>query len=68
MYKYFVSFVFNNANGKNAFGNVVMESNVKITDYDSLDDMNNWILEMTKWIKDKINSEQVAIMNFLLLE
>lgn len=68
MYKYFVSFKVYYSNGKTGSGNIVLESNVRISDFDNIDDMNQWIINMQNWIKEKLEVESVIIMNFVFLK
>ena len=65
MYRYFVSFT--HMSDKQKGGNVVLESDHKINDFDNLDDANKWIRDMQKWIEDNGNVKNVIIMNFQLL-
>lgn len=67
MYKYFVSFSYFTNNGVN-FGNAVLESNVCITDYDDVHEMNGWILELQQYISKKIDNENVSILNYQLIK
>lgn len=69
MYKYFISFSCETKNGI-VFGNTVVETNVKVTDFDSVDDMQRWITDVQECIQKnnsqiKINS--VIVLNFQLL-
>lgn len=75
MYKYFISFSCETKSGNGiVFGNTVVETNVKVTDFDSVDDMQRWITDAQKCVQEliqkknsqiKINS--VIILNFQLL-
>lgn len=66
MYIYFVSFTHMSDEQKGC-GNVILEANYKINDFDNLDDANKWIRDMQKWIEDNGNVKNVIIMNFQLL-
>lgn len=67
MYKYFVTFSHEINNGI-GFGNTVVESNFKITDFESIDEMNKWIFDLQKWIEEKNGYiKNVIILNFVLL-
>lgn len=66
MYKYFVSFKY--ANGQEAgYGNVVLESNSKISDFDNINNMQNWINDAQKWIENNANFKKVIILNFIFI-
>lgn len=67
MYKYFVSYSYFTDNGT-GFGNIVVESNYKITDYENIDGMQQWIIDMQKWIEEKNGYiKNVIVLNFILL-
>jgi len=66
MYRYFVSFKFVTGK-KTGVGNVVLESNHKISDFNNVDNMQQWVDDAQKWIENKINAETVIIINFILI-
>lgn len=66
MYKYFVSYSHSEGNIF-GFGCTVLEANKKISDFDNIDDCNNLIRDMKKWIENNSNVENVVILNFTLL-
>ena len=67
MFKYFVSFSYFTDNGK-GFGNVVVESDHKITDFENIDGMQQWIVDMQKWIEEKNGYiKNVIVLNFILI-
>lgn len=68
MYKYFISFSHVTDNGI-GYGNTVVESNVKITDFKSIGEMQRWINDVQKWIEEKNGYiKNVIVLNFFLLE
>ena len=68
MHKYFISFSHMTDNGT-GFGNTVVESNVKITDFESIDGMQKWITDIQKWIEEKNGYiKNVIVLNFILLD
>lgn len=67
MYKYFISFCCIYKNGK-GYGNTLVESDFRITDLKSIDEMQNWINDVEKWIAKQNDSiEGVVVLNFISL-
>ena len=66
MYRYFVSFT-HSSYEKNGYGNVIVETNHRISDFDNTDDMQKWIDDLQRWIENKADIKNVIIMNFKLL-
>lgn len=67
MYSYFIVFSHMTDNSI-GFGNVIVESNVKITDFESIDEMQKWIIDVQKWIEKKNGYiENVIVLNFIPL-
>lgn len=62
MYKYFISFTCIGGTG-----NVVIEANHKISDFDNIDDMQEWINSAQRWIEDNADVKNVTIVNFKLI-
>ena len=67
MYKYFISFSCATNDGT-GFGNTVVESNVRISDFESLDEMQKWINDVHNWIaKQNGKVKNVIVLNFVPL-
>ena len=62
MYKYFISFNCQTSSGS-GFGNAIIEANVRITDFDTFDEMQRWINE----IQNKIANTNGTIKNVIIL-
>lgn len=67
MYKYFISFSYLTEEGL-AFGNSVLNSTIRITDYDDVHEMNNWIKDMQQYISEIGNVKNVSILNFQIIK
>lgn len=66
MYRYFISFT-HGSYEKSGCGNVIVETNHKISDFDNTDDMQKWVNELHRWIENNANVKNVIIMNFKLI-
>ena len=66
MHRYFISFRFIDGK-KTGFGNVVLETNHKISDFHNVDDMQQWVNDAQKWIENNTNVEAAIVLNFILI-
>lgn len=66
MYRYFVSFAHRFSEQK-GFGNVIIEADHNISDFNNIGDMQKWVNDIQKWIEDNGNIRNVIIMNFQLI-
>ena len=66
MYRYFVSFTHSSCE-ENGCGNVIVETNHRISDFDNANDMQKWIDDLQRWIENKADIKNVIIMNFKLI-
>lgn len=66
MYRYFISFTHNTPE-ESGYGNVIVETNYKISDFDNTDDMQEWVDGVQRWIEDNTNVKNVIITNFKLI-
>lgn len=64
MYKYFIAFNYN-SNGKNGFGNTVIESNVRVSDLSTIDEIQQWTIDVQSWIESQNkNIKNAIVINF----
>lgn len=66
MYKYFISFTYSSYE-KGGYGNVIIEADHKISDFNNTDDMQKWVIDLQRWIESNANIKNVIIMNFKLI-
>lgn len=74
MYKYFISYMFGDKENHSGFGNTVCSSEKKITDLDTIMEIENMIKESSiqqekdEYVRYYYQNSKVTILNFTLLE
>ena len=66
MFKYFVSFSYTSSTGQK-FGNAIIESIYRISDFDNVSDTQKWLEELHQTLYKNSNFKNIVILNINLL-